>query len=168
LAMVFDQASLAGGTVRIANRQSGGARVTLRLPLRPATEAPSSETKLVLLVEDSPEIRTYVRETLVALGHQVIEAETAADALSLAQIPDIGFVLSDIQLRGDQTGLELLRELETRHPGLSCGLMTSLPASNQLHRDAAASFHVLAKPFSPAELDGFLSNCSLASITRAQ
>jgi signal transduction histidine kinase len=168
LAMVFDQASLAGGTVRIANRQSGGARVTLRLPLRPATEAPSSETKLVLLVEDSPEIRTYVRETLVALGHQVIEAETAADALSLAQIPDIGFVLSDIQLRGDQTGLELLRELETRHPGLSCGLMTSLPASNQLHRDAAASFHVLAKPFSPAELDGFLRNCSLASITRAQ
>jgi signal transduction histidine kinase len=36
LAMVYDQTSLAGGSMRLANRPEGGARVTLRLPLRAA------------------------------------------------------------------------------------------------------------------------------------
>src|SRR5690606_23328434 len=104
LAMVYDQASLAGGSVRLANRPEGGARVTLRLPLRPAAEPRPDETRLVLLVEDSPEIRMLVREMLVGLGHRVIEAETAADALALALLPEIGMVLSDIQLKGEGSG----------------------------------------------------------------
>lgn len=162
LAMVFDQASLSGGTVRATNRPEGGARVTVRLPLRPASDTAPLETKLVLLVEDSPEIRTYVRETLVALGHQVIEAETAEDAESLTQIPEIGFVLSDIQLLGAATGLDLLQRLRVLRPLLSAGLMTSLPVADPLHQTAAAAFPVLAKPFSPIELEGFIRNCALA------
>lgn len=168
LAMVFDQASLAGGTARIANRAEGGARVTLRLPLRPVTDAPPAETRLVLLVEDSPEIRTYVRETLVALGHQVIEAETAADAEALMQIPEISFVLSDIQLRGDDTGLDLLHRIRAQRSDLAVGLMTSLPPADPLHQLARDSFRVLAKPFVPADLATFVRNCTLAIPRAAQ
>ena len=156
LAMVFDQASLAGGSVRLSNRATGGARVTLRLPLRPAADPAPAPSRLVLLVEDSPEIRTHVREMLVGLGHQVIEAETAADALALVHIPEIGAVLSDIQLPGDTNGLALLRQLRGTRPGLPGLLMTSLPPQDSLHAQAASEFQVLQKPFDPGDLGAAL------------
>ncbi|GAB1381200.1 hybrid sensor histidine kinase/response regulator [Pararhodobacter aggregans] len=156
LAMVYDQASLAGGTVRLANRPEGGARVTLRLPLRPAADPAPDETRLVLLVEDSAEIRMLVREMLVDLGHRVIEAETAEDARALALLPEIGMVLSDIQLKGEETGPDLLARLRGLRPGLAMALMTSLPPSDPLRARAAREAAVLAKPFAPAELDAFL------------
>lgn len=168
LSMVHDQASLAGGSVRLANRASGGARVTLRLPLRPAAEPGADESHLVLLVEDSPEIRTHVREMLVALGHRVIEAETVADALGLAQLPEIGLVLSDIQLKGGETGLTLIDALRAQRPGLPARLMTSLPPADPLHARAAADQAVLAKPFGPADLSIFLRGALTAAPVAAR
>lgn len=162
LAMVFDQASLSGGTVRATNRPEGGARVTVRLPLRPVPPKTPDESKLVLLVEDNPEIRTYVRETLVALGHQVIEAETADDAESLAHIPEIKVVLSDFQLLGARTGLDLLHSVRAQRPQLSVGLMTSLPAADPLLQTGGPQFPILAKPFSLSELQAFIHTCTLA------
>ncbi|WP_417600615.1 PAS-domain containing protein [Pararhodobacter oceanensis] len=168
LAMVYDQASLAGGSVRVTNRPEGGARVTLRLPLQPVAETADSKAHLVLLVEDNAEIRTYVRESLLALGHQVVEAESAADAEPLAALPEVGMVLSDIQLRGLETGVALLQRLRARQPELPLGLMTSLPASDALRRRAAQEFDILPKPFDAAALARFIARCTLASCSAAQ
>lgn len=161
LAMVFDHASLAGGSVRLANRPGGGARVTLRLPYRPALARPEAgpDALMVLLVEDSPEIRAHVREMLCDLGHSVIEAASAAEAEVLAGIEGLGLVLSDIQLPGGETGLALVSRLRRARPDLAAGLMTSLPVEDPLHAAARAGFGVLAKPFGPAELAGFVRYC---------
>ena len=149
LAMVYDQITLCGGTVRLSNRSQGGARVTLRLPMRPARVA--STPQMVLLVEDSTEIRESVREMLRALGHSVIEATSADEAMQLAELPGIEMVLSDINLPGEMTGLDLARHLRTR--GLKrAALMTSLPPGDALRRSAAAEFAVLTKPFGPEDL----------------
>jgi signal transduction histidine kinase/CheY-like chemotaxis protein len=166
LAMVFDHASLAGGSVRLDNRPGGGARVRLRLPYRPA--ARPSESLLVLLVEDSPEIRTRVRELLCDEGHSVIEAASAAEAAALATIDGLGLVLSDIHLAGDETGLALAQRLAAHHPGLALGLMTSLPEDDPLHRAARDRFAVLKKPFTDVALTGFVRACIARSATRAQ
>ena len=168
LAMVYDQATLSGGSVRAQNRADGGARVTLRLPMRPAAPTTPVSARLVLLVEDRPELRTHIRETLVGAGHQVIEAENAADGAALAQIPEVNFILSDIQLPGDRTGLDLLCELGQTRTGLPGGLMTSLPASDPLYQRAAQQFDILTKPFDGAALDAFLVRCTLASSVAAQ
>jgi signal transduction histidine kinase len=154
LAMVFDHASLAGGSVRLANRPGGGARVVLRLPFQPAIARP--DPLLVLLVEDSPEIRTHVREMLCAQGHSVIEAASVAEAEALAGLEGLGLVLSDINLAGGETGLALARRLRQTHPGRALGLMTALPPEDALHRAARAEFAVLAKPVTDAALQGFL------------
>ncbi|MBK5927452.1 hypothetical protein CCR87_08960 [Rhodobaculum claviforme] len=154
LAMVFDQTQLAGGTVRAANCPEGGARVTLRLPLRPARTAPA---RLILLVEDSDEIRAGVREMLVALGHSVIEATSAEEALQLAGMPEIDLVLSDINLPGGHTGLALAERLRAAGHRADLRLMTSLPPGDALRARAAAQFALLAKPFGAAELAAFLA-----------
>ena len=150
LAMVYDMAKLAGGTVRLANCTQG-ARVTLRLPLR--TAAAARHRGLVLLVDDSPDLRATVRDMLMDLGQAVIEAQSVDEACALrTTVPDISLVLSDIRLEGAPTGLDLLDRL----PDIPVVLMTSLPASHPLHAQARARATVLAKPFTAAQLDGIL------------
>ena len=154
LSMVYDQISLAGGTVRLANADGGGARVTLRLPLRPVTA--DAAPRLVLLVEDSADIRETVREMLRSLGHAVIEAATADEGLALADVPGIDLILSDITLPGALTGVDLAERLADRgHPARAC-LMTSLPPANPLRARGAARFPVLSKPFDAGTLAAFL------------
>ncbi len=144
LSMVYDQTKLAGGTVRLENTTTG-ALVSLRLPLRLAQA--NTAPMLVLLVEDDDDIRATVREALRGLGHSVLEAASVAEAEALAGLPEIGMVLSDIQLAGTATGVDLAQRLAGRVP---VALMTSLPPGDGLR--AAAPCPVLQKPFVVAEL----------------
>jgi signal transduction histidine kinase len=154
LSMVYDQTRLAGGQVRLDNAPTGGACVTLRLPLRPA-EA-EARPRLVLLVEDTPEIRAHVRDGLTGLGHQVIEAATADEALALADIPGIDWVLSDIRL-GPDDGVDLLGRIARRQPGLNLALMTSLPDTDPRRAAGARRWPVLPKPVDTRALQALLS-----------
>ena len=164
LAMVYDHATLCGGSVRLANRAGGGARVTLRLPLRPAMEP--QHGRLVLVVEDDTEIRAHVRDMLCAQGHAVLEAESAEDAEALAGLEGIDMVLSDIDLRGGETGPALLRRLRARLPLVAMGLMTSLPADAALRCEGARDFPVLGKPFGPEALGSFIAQCAAVPACR--
>ena len=152
LAMVYDQITLAGGTVRLANRATGGAEVTLRLPFKPAAQVTRSRPpELVLLVEDTDSIRENVREMLRDLGHNVIEAASHDEAMALVDLPGLGLVLSDINLVGTGSGLDLLRAC--RAQGMNrLHLMTALPPGDTLYREAAREFPVLDKPFTLSEL----------------
>lgn len=150
LPMVYDTVKLTGGDLQLRNTPSG-ASVVLRLPFRPS---PPEQGGLVLLVEDNAELRGQFRDMLVELGFSVIEATSADEALSLtAEIGDIQLVLSDIRLEGSATGLDLLAQLDG---GLPCILMTSLPQSDPLHRQALARAPVLRKPFSRAQLSALI------------
>ena len=154
LAMVYDMVKLAGGRIWIGNSDEGGT-VSLRLPLRPAKTAARPE--LVLLVEDSPDLRAAIREMLRDQGHAVIEAASADEALALLeQLPGITLILSDIYLEGDATGLDLLARLPAVHP--PCRLMTSLPRDHGLHRAALLRVPVLPKPFTASDLYAFLQD----------
>jgi CheY-like chemotaxis protein len=147
--MVYDQTKLAGGTVRIENCEPG-ACVSLRLPLRLAET--DATPMLVLLVEDDPDIRLSVREMLRGLGHSVLEAGSVEEAEALSILPEIGLILSDIQLAGEGTGIDLAHHLSGRVPML---LMTSLPPGSRLR--AAAPCPVLQKPFVAAELAALIA-----------
>ncbi|MDX1781683.1 MAG: PAS-domain containing protein [Thalassovita sp.] len=152
LSMVYDMTKLAGGRIRISNTETGG-RVTIRLPLQPAP--PPLQPGLVLLVEDSPELRETVRAMLTATGNTVIEAESVDEALSLLEgLPDIKRILSDITLAGEKSGLDLLAELPPGHPPLS--LMTSLPPDHPLYQTASTRVPLLRKPFTQSQLTAFL------------
>ncbi|WP_371807773.1 PAS-domain containing protein [Ruegeria sp. HKCCD7559] len=150
LPMVYDTVKLAGGDLNLKNTVSG-ASVVLRLPYRPA---PPVQDGLVLLVEDSEDLRGQFRDMLVELGFAVIEANSVDEALALINsVEDISLVLSDIRLEGNGTGLDILRQVK---PGLPCILMTSLPSSDRLYQRALALAPVLRKPFSQAQLSALI------------
>ncbi|WP_323766410.1 PAS-domain containing protein [Marinovum sp.] len=147
LAMVYDATKLAGGDLKLANTETG-AQVLLRLPLRPAPEVEPAAPGMVLLVEDNADLRGTIRDMLTGLGWRVVEAASVSEAQALiAGLPEITSVLTDIQLEGGETGLDLAAGCE-----VPVALMTSLPGDHAQHRAAAALGPVLRKPFSAGEL----------------
>ncbi|MCV3270307.1 PAS-domain containing protein [Roseobacter sinensis] len=150
LPMVYDMTKLAGGDLRLDNTESG-ARVVLRLPYRPAIETPQA---LVLLVEDRDDLRALYRDMLTGLNHSVIEAVSADEASALmADLPEISLVLSDIQLAGEATGIDLARRLSGAVPVV---LMTSLPPDDPLFQTAQKTAPLLQKPFTAEEIGAVL------------
>ncbi|MBT8155073.1 PAS-domain containing protein [Epibacterium ulvae] len=149
LAMVYDMVKLNGGDVRLGNTISG-ASVTLRLPFR---LAPDAKGGMALLVEDSEELRATYRDMLTDLGYSVIEAETANDGLALARdLPEIVLILSDVKLKGSETGLDLLDGLDRTRPWPPVILMTSAVTADPIFRSALKKAPVLQKPFTTAQL----------------
>lgn len=154
LSMVYDTVKIGGGGVELKNTDTG-AEVLLRLPLR---EAPvPGAPKMVLLVEDSDVIRENVRDALIALDNTVIEAASCEEALSLADLPGIDVVLSDIVLKGDATGVDLLTRLAAKDHKAIHALMTSLPQNDPRHAAAAGRFPILPKPVREVDLMQLLS-----------
>ena len=152
LSMVYDMTKSAGGDLRLRNGPEGGAVVILRLPYRRALPA---TTGLVMLVEDDGDIRAGVRDMLMTFGHSVIEAASADEATALlADLPDIALILSDIQLIGEATGLDLARRVDGALPMV---LMTSLPADHALFREAETLAPVLRKPFAAEDLAALIT-----------
>ncbi|MDH5529501.1 MAG: PAS-domain containing protein [Paracoccaceae bacterium] len=155
LSMVYDHTKLHGGTVKLANRDEGGGMVTLRLPLR-RVAADAGKPLLVLLIEDTDEIRTEVREMLRGLGHNVVEAASAEEAQDLVDLPGLDLILSDISLPGGINGVEFATSLAAHGHPARLLLMTSLPPGDTL-RIRAGVIPVLTKPFTMDDLAAHLA-----------
>ena len=151
LPMVYDMTKRAGGDLKLGNG-APGARVRLRLPLRPA---PQISGALVLLGEDAPELRQHYRDMLTGLGNAVIEAAGVDEAIALtADLPDIRLVLSDVNLgSGNRTGVDLAQQLAGTLPVI---LMTSLAPNAPLYQAASQTAPVLRKPFLARDLTALL------------
>ena len=154
LTMVYDIAKMSGGELSLRNGY-GGARVTLRFPARLAV-LPMTPG-LVLLIEDRSELRDAMRPMLTAMGYSVVEAVSAPEAKALVDgLPEITMILSDLQLEGEETGVDFVASLGETKP-LTI-FMTSLPASHELVQMAQRIGPVLSKPFDVAELQRILQN----------
>ncbi|MFY0595443.1 MAG: PAS-domain containing protein [Cognatishimia sp.] len=154
LSMVYDMTKMVGGEVRITNVPTGGARVTLRLPLRRIRADPTPG--LTLLVEDNPELRGQIREMLIAHSYLVVEATSVDEALMLLDhVPGISMILSDIKVEGSATGVDLVEKV--KHHALPIYLMTSLDQSHPLYMQGAARAPIIRKPFTSEALFRFLS-----------
>lgn len=108
---------------------------TLRLPLR--TSGTARTPSLVLLLEDSPDLRSTLRNVLHSADHSVIEATSVDEARALvADLPEISAVLPDIVLEGPLTG----RDLADAPHRDDCPLVpvTSLPPDDPLTRAGSA------------------------------
>jgi PAS domain S-box-containing protein len=150
LTMVYDFAQMSGGRVRIKNHKPNGAEVTIQLPLRFGTR--TKEPGMVLLVEDREDLRLQSREMLRSMGHSVIEADNAEEALTLVQIPGISHILTDIMLGDGINGLDMAKDLLTSGHNMPVIMMTGLPSDDPIHQQASAQFPLLRKPFSAQQL----------------
>ena len=109
--------------------------------------------KKILVLEDEPNIRSFVVINLRRNGYQPIEAETGMQALSkLEENPDISLALLDVMLP-DIDGFEVCRRI--RASGSKIGIIMLSAKSQEIDKVTGlmtGADDYVTKPFSPAEL----------------
>ena len=175
LAMVYGFVRQSGGHVSVQSQEGRGSTFTLRLPRTSPSAQPSGllnfsgkaggrERPLVLLVEDDPEVRRVVQRQLTALGYPVVEAESGDEAAMLmANIPDIGLLLTDIVMPGELSGRRLAALARQRWPGIRILLMSGYSARPELDDDRTHDIPKLEKPFTDAQLARMLDEVLLCT-----
>jgi putative two-component system response regulator len=121
------------------------------------TSAPFREhvdrSECILIVDDEPAIRLLIAEILAKAGHRVLTAGSGPEAIGVLENEDVVLVLSDINMPGSISGLELIDALHARQPSLPIVLVTGSvdEASLQEALDRGAAGFI-QKPFKAAEL----------------
>lgn len=161
LSMVYGFVRQSGGRVQIESEPGKGTRVILQLPRASAEVQPEAlplageqadiADQLVLVLEDEPDVRQTLCEQLHELGYLTLEASDSQQALALmAEVPDIGLVISDLMLPGELSGADVLQQARRHHPHLDLLLISGqdLRRSEQHLPDV----ELLRKPFTRAQL----------------
>lgn len=114
---------------------------------------PASLSATVLIIDDEALIRWALRETLLAEGHRVLEAGTAAEALRHAATADIAVAIVDMRLP-DMDGMTLLERLRALQPRMVPIILSALDPveEEEPQRQALHVFRYVRKPFDPDEL----------------
>ena len=169
LSMVHGLAAQSGGAMRRTSAPGQGVRVDLWLPQapaaarcaesraeRPAAAMVAGERRTLLVVDDDPLVAAGAAAMLEDLGHLVVQASSASEAISMIQAGrEFDLVLTDHAMP-EMTGVELVRRLRQLRPGIPMVLVTGyadLPA----HVTADLDIPRLAKPFDQAELSRIVS-----------
>ncbi len=127
--------------------------------MQPSAE--SSPTIPVLIVEDDFLVRMTLAEAMTDDGFQVVEAETAGQALELlVEHPLIEMLVTDLGLSGTMNGKTLAEAARKYRPGLPVLFMTGRP--DLITADPAAREALIGKPYTPDEV------CSAARRLLAQ
>jgi len=160
LSQVYGFIKQSGGHVRIYSEISEGTTVKIYLPRsfardkpvasgKSADDSPEGKQETVLVVEDDPDVRAYVVETLSALNYSVREAANAEAALGILSDPGpVDLLLTDVVMPG-MNGRRLAEAAQHRRPGLKVLYMTGYSRNAIVHQgrlDAGVS--LMQKPFS--------------------
>jgi len=107
----------------------------------------------VLVVDDEELYRRALERILRRVGHEVITARDAKEALAIVSEQPLDLLLSDIQMPGIN-GLELVRQIKDVSPDLPCIVITGYGSAEQsVEALRAGAFWYLEKPFDQGHLD---------------
>ncbi len=173
LSQVFGFVKQSGGEVIVDSVPGEGATFALYLPRErnmtpiiadpePAI-CPEQASLRILVVEDNPDVGNFAISALADLGHAIVFARDAEEALDLldGQTTRFDVVFSDVMMPG-MTGIELGREIRRRYPEIAI-LLTS-GYSEVISREGSHGFDLLRKPYSMGELAAALQRATSAFV----
>ena len=145
LSQVYGFVKQSGGHIRIYSEVGEGTTVKIYLPRSfapakpvpvspPAEKIPTGSQETVLVVEDDPDVRAYVAETLSTLNYRVKQAADAEAAINiLDEASRIDLLLTDVVMPG-MNGRVLADRAMQRRPGLKVLYMTGYSRNAIVHQ----------------------------------
>ncbi len=166
LSMVHGFVTQSNGTVVVESELGTGSKVKLYLPevtddkniLLPPVKTTLSKrlptgTEKILVVDDEPRVRKTAVRALRKLGYEVIEANSAEDALvSIKKNKNIDLMFSDIMMPGGMSGRQLASIINTEYPKMKIQLTTGYENVDVTKNSADADFPLLRKPYDQQDL----------------
>ncbi|WP_143523726.1 GAF domain-containing protein [Pararhizobium arenae] len=165
LSMVHGLALQSGGMLTIKSREGVGTNVEIWLPVssgslydmeHPPTVATTALSGVALLVDDEGLVRLSTAEMLRELGYDVIEAESAEDALKLLGHGLTPRLLVTDHLMPGMTGTELARSIIAARPDVQVLVVSGYSDVE----DVAPDLPRLTKPFRREDLVNMLTKPS--------
>ncbi|SAL61476.1 sensor histidine kinase/response regulator [Caballeronia turbans] len=174
LAQVIAMCEQAGGTARIESIVGEGTTVSLILPrstesvgtnpvaspLAPApTTAPVKGS--ILLVEDNEEVAAGLSAVLEVFGWHSRHELTGDAALSLLEDgATFDLILSDVQMPGLNSGIDVAEKVRRKWPQQTIALMTGY--ADELERAKHVGVTILSKPFNIDDWQALLQSVKLS------
>ncbi len=106
--------------------------------------------KVILLVEDQLSVRKLVSEILHGASFEVVSASSGQDAIKAfnQHRKPIDLLITDLDLAGGMTGVDVAEQLLSIRPDLRVLMMSGSPMEPAI----PSSVHFVRKPFTPARL----------------
>lgn len=166
LSQVYGFVKQSGGAVQVDSTFGDGARVRIFLPghAPPVREERTdvafdgtdsvglANLRRALVVEDQPDVRLQLVETLSELGCDVIEAADGAAGLAMVESPEpFDLLITDIGLPG-VSGLQIIQAARVKRPDLRILLITGYAGKATETLRLSQNIELLRKPFTLADL----------------
>ena len=106
----------------------------------------------ILLAEDDPAVREFVRRALAHSGHDVTAVDDGLGAVEALSANSFDLLITDIVMPG-MDGIALALKVSKDHPRMPILMMTGYAAERQRAHNLEALIHkVIAKPFTLREI----------------
>jgi two-component system, cell cycle sensor histidine kinase and response regulator CckA len=159
LSTVYGIVKQSRGSISVYSEPGRGSRFQMLFPaaavaLEPARPAPASTprpgSETIVLAEDEPGVRKYVREVLERRGYLVLEATNGKAAMeaALRHQGRIGLLLTDVVMP-EVGGMELAAQFAAAFPEVPVLFMSGY---NERLRRREMELNFIQKPFTPAIL----------------
>jgi len=101
----------------------------------------------ILIIEDDPDLRQALCDTVRMAGYATLEADSAEPALELLASEEISLIVSDVQMPGTH-GDELLKTVKRKYPEIPFVLITAYgTVSKAVEAIHAGAADYIVKPF---------------------
>lgn len=163
LSQVYGFVKQSGGHVKIYSEVDSGTTVKIYLPrllqaAHSVDETPDQvvmpgEREVILVVEDSDDLRSYLAEVLIGLDYTVLTAPNGAAALKILQSErHIDLLLTDVVMPG-MSGRDLAGRAQTLRPNIRILYMTGYSRNAVVHQGRLdEGVELLQKPVSQSAL----------------
>jgi two-component system, cell cycle sensor histidine kinase and response regulator CckA len=162
LATVYGIVKQSNGYITIDSELEQGTSVCIYLP---RTDAPPDRERkiapaetdgsgVILLVEDSDDVRQFAVRCLEIRGYTVFEAKDAISALDIAEKlgGQIDLLITDMILPKGLNGLETANQLRSRYPKIKMLLISGYSEQLVSKELSSPDLRILPKPFSAQQL----------------
>ncbi len=118
-----------------------------------------SEPKRILIIEDDSRVAGYLSRLLKMLGYHADVCDNGADGLQKAQDDSYELIISDLNMPGEISQMDLIRRLREVRPKCPLVVISGYPSQERL--DSCRELGVtefLTKPFEVSFIKNILDN----------
>jgi signal transduction histidine kinase len=171
LATVRRIVQLLGHPLWLRSSVGKGSRFTIEVPIADPSRVQSiAQTieqkvpnliggKLIVVIDDEESVRMGMQSLLESWGCKCITAMDSAEALQSIDGRSPDFIIADLRLRGESTGIDAIRDLRAKlGNAIPAVLISGDTATEQLRKVSAAGLTMMHKPLKAVRLRALLNH----------